>query len=154
MPAKALARPARRKPTPKAEFVLDASVAVAWFFEDEGDAYTEAVENSLERAVAVVPALWSLEVTNALLVGERRGRTTADKVTRFMHLLAALPVTVDDQTNARAFHDVLAIAREQNLSAYDAAYIELASRRGLPLATLDARLQAATTAVGVSVYMP
>jgi predicted nucleic acid-binding protein len=76
-----------RKRSKTVEFVLDCSVTVSWFFEDEADAYAEAVEDSLATARAVVPALWPLEVASALLMGERRKRTTEAKVATFLTLL-------------------------------------------------------------------
>jgi predicted nucleic acid-binding protein len=146
---------AKRKGKAKpATFVLDGSVTVAWFFEDEADAYAEAVEDSLTEATAVVPSLWRLEVANALLMGERRKRTTEAKVTQFLVLVGALPISVDDETVARAWSETLNLARAQNLSVYDAAYLEVAERRGLPLATLDAPLKAAARAIGVAEYRP
>jgi predicted nucleic acid-binding protein len=141
------------KPRPRV-FVLDCSITLAWFFEDEADAYAEAVEDSLASASAVVPSLWSLEVANGLLVGERRRRTTEAKVTQFLTLLRSLPITVDDETAARAWQDTLPLARAHQLSAYDAAYLELAMRRDLALATLDEALAAAAEAVGVAKYQP
>ncbi len=142
----------RRKGKPTA-FVLDGSVPLAWFFEDESDAYAEAVQDSLTSAVAVVPPLWHLEVANALLVGERRQRTTEAKVTHFLTLLSCLPITVDEETAARAWSDTLALARAHNLSAYDAAYLELALRQGLPLASLDEPLRGALRKVGGILYL-
>jgi len=143
-----------KRKTKAADFVLDGSITLAWFFEDESDAYADAVEDALVKASAVVPALWHLEVANALLVGERRKRTTEAKVTQFVALLQSLPISVDDATIAQAWSDTLHLARGQNLSAYDAAYLELALRRGLPIATLDDRLKAAAAAVGVTLYKP
>ena len=140
---------AKAKP---AAFVLDGSVTVSWFFEDEADAYAESVEDALAAAVAVVPSLWALEVANALLVGERRKRTTEAKVTQFLSLLKSLPIEIDDETLARAWQETLHLARAHNLSVYDAAYLELAVRHALPLATLDDKLKAAATAVGVAEY--
>jgi predicted nucleic acid-binding protein len=101
----------------------------------------------------VVPALWHLEVANALLVGERRKRTTAAKVSHFLTLLSALPITVDEETATRAWSDTLSLARTHGLSAYDAAYLELAVRQGLPLATLDEPLRAALRTVGGILYL-
>jgi predicted nucleic acid-binding protein len=148
-------RPAAKKKAPGTQaFVLDASVALAWFFEDEADAYAEAVEEALARVTPVVPALWVLEVTNALLVGERRKRTTEAKTTQFAGLLRALPIAVDEQAGAHAFGDLLPLARTHGLSAYDAVYLELALRRGLPLATLDRTLLAAAKTVGVAAFAP
>ena len=134
------------------EFVLDGSVTLAWFFEDESDAYADAVP--LETAVAVAPSLWPLEVANALVVGERRRRTTEAKANVFLALLQALPVTIDDETASRAWRDSLPLARAHQLSVYDAAYLELALRRDLPLATLDKNLKAAASAAGVALYEP
>ena len=150
----------RRRPAGKQKairddpFVLDGSVALAWFFEDELDPYAERVEDSLARATVVVPSLWFLEMANALLVGERRKRTTGAKVTQFVGLLSALPVVADGQMDARAFGDVMPLARAHRLSAYDAAYLELAARRGRPLATLDKQLIAAAKATRVARYEP
>ena len=146
---------ARKKGKPKPRtFVLDGSIALAWFFEDEAGDYAEAVENSLISATAVVPSLWPLEVANGALVGERRKRTTEAKATQFLSLLKSLPITVDDETAARAWQETLQLARTHNLSVYDAAYLELAMRRDLPLASLDEDLKAAAAAVGVAEYKP
>src|SRR5262245_54490865 len=101
-------RRTKRKPT---AFILDGSVTLAWFVEDETDAYAEAVQDSLASAVAVVPSLWHLEIANALLVGERRKRTSEAKVTHFLTLLSSLPITVDADTPAQAWKDTLALAR-------------------------------------------
>ena len=133
-------------------FVLDSSVTVAWFFEDEADAYAEGIEDALASGTALVPSLWPLEVGNALLMGERRKRATEAKVTQFLALLRSLPIAVDDETTARAWSDVLTLARSRKLSTYDAAYLELAMRRALPLATLDEKLRATAEALGVTLY--
>jgi predicted nucleic acid-binding protein len=143
-----------KKKTKTSKFVLDGSVTVAWFFEDETDDYAESVEDSLVSATPIVPSLWRLEVANALLVGERRKRTTEAKVTTFLSLLKRLPIALDDETGARAWQESLALARAHNLSVYDAAYLELSLRRNLPLATIDGRLKAAAVAAGVAEYKP
>ncbi len=142
----------KKKKAPGESFVLDCSVAVAWFFEDEADAYAEGVEDALASATAIVPSLWPLEVGNALLVGERRKRASEAKVTQFLALLRALPIAVDEETGARAWSAVLTMDRQHNLSTYDAAYLELAVRRALPLATMDERLKRAADAVGARLY--
>lgn len=145
----------RKKGKPKARtFVLDGSITLAWLFEDEADAYAEAVEDSLIEASAVVPSLWHLEIANGALIGERRKRTTEAKVTQFLSLLNSLSITADEETAAKAWQETLQLARTHKLSAYDAAYLELAIRRSLPLATLDEDLTAAAAAVGVKVYKP
>lgn len=144
----------KRPQAPATTFVLDCSLTVAWFFEDETNRYAQAVEDSLPTAAAVVPTLWPLEVANALLMGERRKRATEAKVTIFLNLLAALPITLDDETASRVWQHSLHLARSHRLSVYDATYLELALRHGLPLATLDDELAAAATAAGVPAYKP
>jgi predicted nucleic acid-binding protein len=133
-------------------FVLDGSVTMVWGFEDEDDEYAEAILDRMPGLQAYVPALWHLEVANALIVGERRGRTTPADAAHFLAILGAFPITVDDETIARAWSDTMHLARAHQLSAYDAAYLELALRRGLPLATLDDRLKAAAAVVGVPLF--
>lgn len=129
-------------------FVLDASVTMAWCFADEVNAYTETVLERLQSSAVLVPAIWPLEVANVLLVSERRQRLTQAQTTRFVELLQALPITVDH--GQKGLDLLLALGREHKLSAYDAAYLELAVRSGLALATQDARLSAAAKAIGVS----
>lgn len=135
-------------------FVLDGSLALAWYFKDEADAYADAVAARLPFSRAVVPLIWPLEVANALLMGERRQRSTEAQAARWLGYLGSLPIDVDDETNRRAWGEVLSLARPRRLSAYDAAYLELAMRRGLPLATLDDKLKAAASAVGVPAFVP
>ncbi|HTU18067.1 MAG TPA: type II toxin-antitoxin system VapC family toxin [Gemmataceae bacterium] len=155
MQAKGFAAMAKKKgKTKRTIFVLDSSITLAWLFEDEADAYAEAVEDSLIAAAAVVPSLWLLEVANGALIGERRKRTTEAKITQFLALLKSLPITADEETAAQAWQETLQLARTHNLSVYDAAYLELAMRCGLPLATLDEDLADAAAAVGVEKYKP
>jgi predicted nucleic acid-binding protein len=142
-----------RKPA-AAEFVLDGSITLAWAFDDENDAYAEAVADSLRRARAIVPGLWPLEVANALLVGERRGRVTEAKIAHFLTLLQSLPIKLDDETALRAWQETLHLARIHKLSVYDATYLELAVRLGQPLASLDEPLKEAAAAVGVPEFTP
>lgn len=127
--------------------VIDASITMAWCFEDEGTAETEAVLDRLGHDEALVPSLWHLEVANVLLVAERRGRMSEAQAARFVGLLSKLPIRTDltaVDTNA-----VLAVGRRHSLSAYDATYLVLAERMAAPLATLDAKLQAACRSAGV-----
>lgn len=133
-------------------FVLDASTTLAWCFDDEAVPLADACLVELSRTDAVVPALWKLEVTNVLLVAERRGRISAADGDRFWTLLNGLPIAVDE--DEPAVESLLAIGRELGLSAYDAAYLELASRRGLPIATSDARLRDACARRGVELFVP
>jgi predicted nucleic acid-binding protein len=102
----------------------------------------------------MVLSLWHLELANTLVVGERRGRCTQAEATAFLARLAGLPIGVDPHTMAHAWADTIRLARTHTLSAYDAAYLELAIRQGLPLATLDARLATAAAAAGVATYTP
>lgn len=144
----------QRRKAKAAAFVLDCSLTVAWFFEDETDDYAQAVEDSLPSAAAIVPTLWPLEVANALLMGERRKRATEARVTTFLGLLKLLPIALDDETAGRAWQESIHLARTHRLSVYDAAYLELALRRGLPLATLDEKLEAVAVAAGVPKFEP
>src|SRR3954451_5810674 len=106
---------------------------MVWGFGDEADAYAEAILDRMPDLQAHVPSLWRLEVANALLVGERRRRCTSADTARFLAILDAFPISVDDETAAHAWADTLHLARAHDLSSYDAAYLELAVRLGLPL---------------------
>ena len=130
-------------------FVLDTSVAVSWFFADEESAPGEAIFDRLDDDGAVVPALWPLEVANALLAGERRGRSLRAEIADIAEMIGALAIVLDGPSTSRTFGPVLEIAREHELSVYDASYLELAIRRALPLATFDRRLLAAAANAGV-----
>ena len=137
---------------PPQGLVIDSSVAIAWCFPDEKDNYPQSVLDALTSAPAFVPDLWHLEVANTLLVGERRKRCTQADTVAWMNFLAALPIAADEETKTYAFSDTANLGRSHNLSAYDAAYLELALRRGLRLATLDDKLKAAAEAVGVPLF--
>lgn len=129
--------------------VVDCSVTMAWVFADEGGAFADHVLELVAGRGALVPGIWPLETANALLVAERRGRLKAGDTGRVVELLGGLPLAIDTETPARALTETLFLAREQGVSAYDAAYLELAIRSGLPLASLDARLCAAAERLGV-----
>ena len=132
--------------------VLDASVAVAWCFEDETTAYTENILNLLASGSdALVPPLWPYEVANGLAVAERRKRTTWAKITRFLQRVNGFPISIAANDGARVFDQVLSTARQLHLAVYDAAYIELALREALPLATLDAVLKHAAERSGIKI---
>jgi predicted nucleic acid-binding protein len=124
---------------------------MTWCFGDETNHYSEAVLQDLADTGAVVPSIWLLEMANVLLVAERRKRISKAQSRRFVELLQTLPIAVDDVSAARAWDGLLSLAREQQLSAYDAAYLELAMREGLPIATLDAALRKAAKRCGVAV---
>lgn len=116
-------------------FVLDCSVTMAWCFDDEADVYAERILEALSRGSAVVPSLWSYEVVNVLLVAERRRRLRPDERARFLALLAASPIEVDPPMGFDRVSTLFAIARQHRLSAYDAAYLDVALRERVPLAT-------------------
>jgi predicted nucleic acid-binding protein len=132
-------------------FVLDASVTMAWCFEDEATPDTDAVLDRLGADAAVVPAIWSLEVTNVLLVAERRGRVSEAQSSRFAGLLAQLPIDIDDHPADIAA--LAALGRRHELSSYDASYLALAQRLGAGLATLDRPLAAAAARAGVDLLI-
>ena len=132
-------------------FVVDASVTLAWCFEDESSAEADRALARLEQEEALAPAHWPLEVANALRTAERRGRMDAAELPRLRALLAALPVEVAPVELTTATGGVLEAARTYDLTAYDAAYLDLAAIRGLPLATVDARLRAACARAGIDV---
>jgi len=132
--------------------VLDCSVTMAWCFEDESDSLADAVLDSFGETEVWVPSLWPIEVSNVLLVAERRGRLASTTSARFIELLDGLPILVDGGTHERAFGSVLSTGREFGLSAYDASYVDLAVRLGASLATRDKRLRKACVAHGVPVF--
>lgn len=126
--------------------VLDASLTVSWFFADEQTPHGMAVLDRVSRQGAVVPSLWRLEVANALQMAVRRRRM--DRSFRDSNLadLGAMNIEIDGQTNVQAWSATVRLADAHDLTIYDAAYLELALRRKLPLATLDAALAAAARA--------
>ena len=130
-------------------FILDASVAISWSFRDEHNSYAHRVLRLLAQDSAIVPPLWSLEVANALIVAERRKRFTAADVSHIRDDLVDLPIEVADISMDQTLHTVLDLARSQGLSTYDAAYLYLAMREGLPLATQDEALRLAAANQGV-----
>jgi predicted nucleic acid-binding protein len=133
-------------------FILDCSVAMTWCFEDETSPLTESFLAALKSQGAIVPGHWPLEVANVLASAERRQRVTAAQMARFLANMDDLPIEIDDQTANRALRDVLALARTHRLTAYDAAYLELALRKGCPLASLDDRLNAAADGLGIKLF--
>jgi predicted nucleic acid-binding protein len=132
--------------------VIDASVALAWCFPDVASDYADGVLVALEDRTVMVPAIWPVEITNALLVGERRKRIRQPEVQRFVELLKGLTIVEDGQPFADTVSNILPLAREYDLSAYDAAYLDVAVRHGAPLATLDGALQKAAHAAGIKIF--
>ena len=131
--------------------VLDSSATLAWIYADETNAAIRDLFERVADAGAVVPALWRLEVANSLTVAVRRGRIDTDLRRGALADLALLDIVIDPHTEAHAWGETLALADRFRLTLYDAAYLELAQRRALPLATLDQPLRAAATGLGLSV---
>ena len=129
-------------------------MALAWCFEDELDEQADFVLQKVAREGAAVPSLWFTEIANGLLFGKRRGRLGEADVERLATLFLNLALTVDDSQAERLFKAVLSVAHRFGLTAYDATYLELAMRTGLPLATKDDALVAAAEACGVVLVRP
>ena len=130
--------------------VLDCSVTMAWFFHGEATPATDALLDRLNQGgQAVVAQHWPLEVGNTLLMGERRKRSSLADSAHFLGILGSLAIETDKETGANATSATLALARSHGLTLYDGAYLELAMRRKLPLATLDKELRTAAKKAGV-----
>jgi predicted nucleic acid-binding protein len=135
------------------QFVLDCSVAISWCLVDENNPTANAILAIMPNAEAFVPGIWSLEIANVLLVAERRNRMTQEQSSEAITLLQSLLIQVDTATDANALGATLTLGRQEGLAAYDAAYLELALRLGLPLATIDQRLALAATRCGVDLVV-
>jgi len=127
-------------------FVLDASVTVSWGLEDEENAVADGVLQRMGVESAYVPGIWWFEIRNVLLVNERRGRISEEDTAVFLRAVSAMNIEID---HAAVDGAILALARSHRLTVYDASYLELSTRRGLPLATLDRHLAAAARREGV-----
>ncbi len=134
--------------------VIDSSVALASLFSDESNSYADSALDRCRDCAAVVPSLCLLEVANALIVAERRGRIDEPGSIRGLALLRDLPLQVETDLSDASVDRILTLSRRHSLSAYDAAYLELAQRLGLPLATLDDRLKSAAREEGVETFHP
>ncbi len=136
------------------ECVLDSSAALSWGFADEATPAGDTLLRELQGGRrAWVPALWHLEVANAMLHAKKRGRIDQAGVEKFFATLQGLGIEVDDQTMALAWSKTLNLGESHGLSVYDASYLELSLRRGLPLATRDQPLRAACVKAGVKVLL-
>lgn len=138
-------------------FVLDNSVTMSWLLNDGKPsdlAYARKVLGALRDTAAVAPGLWALEAANVLTRLEAKGLMSEAHTRAFVGTLGRLPIAVDGATASQALGDTLNLARRYKLSAYDAAYLELAMREGLPLATLDADLDKAARKAGVQHFAP
>lgn len=132
-------------------FVVDCSMTMAWLFDDEKSPSSEKVLDRLNNEPAVVPSLWILEVINVLLVGEKRKRITPSQTTHFLNVLNNLPIQIIENETLQQSESLLFLARTYGLTSYDSAYLDLASRQGLPLATLDAQLIKAAQTLGIQI---
>jgi predicted nucleic acid-binding protein len=131
--------------------VIDSSITLAWFFEDERTERADAVMRQVAKAGAVVPSLWRLEIANALQSALRRKRINAAFRDASIADLRSFPIAVDSETDRHAWGTSLTLAERCQLTLYDAAYLELAQRLRLPLASLDQDLRAASRTLGVKV---
>ena len=137
------------------DFVLDNSVATRWLLASEkaiDQKYAEKVLKSMLSSEALTPNLWHLEAVSVLLGAEKRGTITLGEIERFISQLENLPICVDPLTAQKAFSRILTLSREYNISSYDASYLELAMREGLPLATLDKKLTKAAKKADVKIF--
>ena len=130
--------------------VIDASIALSWCFEDEATPETDRLFEQVRDDGAIVPGLWHLELANVLLQAEKRKRISAEDVATRLRLISVLPIATDRETSARAWQDTLSIARVEGLTAYDAAYLELAIRLGIPLLSKDDDLIRAAKRRGIA----
>jgi predicted nucleic acid-binding protein len=133
-------------------FVVDNSVVMSWCFIDEESVYADSVLESLKTAQALVPAIWPLEVGNVLLVAERKKRLSEADSIRFLELINNLPISVNQEPPGRMTKEIISLAREQNLSTYDASYLDLAMRKGIPIATLDKEIKKASKRCNVQLF--
>ena len=137
-----------------ARFVVDNSIVMAWCFEDERNEYADSVLECLAAGEAFVHAIWPLEVGNVLLVAERKKRLSEASIIRFLNLVNNLPITVEQETPERMLKEILSLARENGLSTYDASYLDLAMRLGLPVSTKDKVLLKAAKKCQIPVFAP
>ena len=128
---------------------MDASLTMAWYFEDESTTATEELLDRVSDRGAMVPGHWRLEVASALHVAVRRQRIDAVYRDASLAELTLMPITIDGDTNTYAWSATLRLAERFSLTVYDAAYLELAQRHALPLATLDQELRAAAPALNI-----
>ena len=135
------------------KFVVDNSVVMTWCFGDETNKYSDAVLDGLNTSTAFVPSIWPLEVGNVLLVAERRKRLSVADSTRFIALIAELPIIVQQEQPERMMEDIVALARKHKISTYDASYLDLAMRKGVPIATPDNKLIEAAKRIDVPILI-
>src|SRR5215212_620364 len=136
-------------------FVLDTSVALSWFFDDEFSSYSASIAELMPRSQALVPIVWPLEMANGFLTAFRRGRLPETKAPALIGALDRLRVDIDRGIALEFLTQAtLTIGIAHRLSAYDASYLELAMRRAIPIATQDERLLRAASAAGIEILQP
>jgi predicted nucleic acid-binding protein len=134
-------------------FVVDNSVVMSWCFKDQANVYADSVLEKLADAVAYVPLVWPLEVVNVLLAAERKKYVSQADSAHFISLLSELPIFVENESPEKKMKELLALARAHGLSSYDASYLDLAMKKGLPLATLDEKLRKAAANTSVPIFI-
>lgn len=132
--------------------VVDASIALAWYFKDEVSPLAMAAFEASNSMRIVVPSHWYFEVSNGMLMGERKGRMELSDVGPFVSRLSDLMIEIDVAPVTSAMTQILPIARDYQLTVYDALYLELAGRHALQLATLDADLASAARRAGIALF--
>ena len=132
-------------------FIVDNSVVMSWCFKDEAHPFADSVLDRLSEVKAYVPCLWPLEVVNVLLVAESRKIISEADSIRFVSLLSHLPIFVEHEKPKEVMKDLLGLARAHKLSSYDASYLDLALKKGLPLATLDKKLRKAAETMNIAI---
>ena len=134
--------------------MLDASLALAWALPDEATRYTDEMLERVASATAWVPPLWPYEIANGLLMAQCRHRLTAAQSSAFVDELLKLPIEIEPRSARTVLETHIGLATQYTLTAYDAAYLDLALRRGIPLITQDKAMRAAATKSGVQLAMP
>ncbi len=135
-------------------FVLDSSVALSWILPDEANPTLDHVCDLLIDDVAIVPPVWPLEIGNVLLVAIKRNRLTPRDMSQLVMVLRRLPFEIDTASTERALEEILSLGKKYDLTTYEASYLELAKRRGIPLATLDGQLRKACLSAKISLLPP
>lgn len=134
------------------DFVLDCSMTMAWLFEDESTKKSEQLLTRIsEGESAWVPALWHWEVSNILLVAQRKKRITRSQAVGFIEMLKVLPIYIENKAMQQALETTFELAHENQLSSYDAAYLEIALRKQLPIASLDKQVIRTAKELGIAV---
>jgi len=135
-------------------FVLDCSITMSWLFEDESSSYADAVRDLLIESECLAPAIWLLEVINALLVAQRRRRLSKSDALKFLEFLFTLPIRVVEIDGRQTAFSIHQVAHDHQLSAYDAAYLEIARQESVPLATMDGPLAKAAQRASIPLLKP